>query len=291
MTLHYPILFASIRSWANEHRESIDVGRTRFAQYAILVGITSSSMLRNALVFKGGNALDFIWHPNRSTRDLDFSVDVNAIENSFDEHTLETALRQGLSISTRTLGVIFSVHRVTRQPPGIDKTFVTYEASIGYALEDETKLRQRMGYGQPSTHVIPVEVSINEPICDEAAIALDATHTLRVCTVEDIVAEKLRALLQQPLRNRTRRQDLLDIAVVLQSGMALDRSRIASFLLTKARARNVPVSRTAFRDPEIARRAAQDYGALENTIRTKYVPFDEALQSLLALIDDLSIPE
>lgn len=50
---------------------------------------------------------------------------------------------------------------------------------------------------------------------------------LRVSTAEDIVAEKLRALLQQALRNRTRRQDLLDIAALLRAGVPLDPARVA----------------------------------------------------------------
>jgi predicted nucleotidyltransferase component of viral defense system len=183
------------------------------------------------------------------------------------------------------------VHSVTRQPPGEGKTFITFTAKIGYALEDDDRNRARIEARQFSKAVIPVEISLNEPICADIRVHMDATYQLRVSTVEDIVAEKLRALLQQPLRNRTRRQDLLDIAVILQSGTQLDKANVATFLIEKARARNVPVSRTAFREPEIAQRAGEDYGALVNTTRTMYVPFDEALHSLFAFIDDLPIPE
>src|SRR6187549_2448159 len=35
---------------------------------------------------------------------------------------------------------------------------------VGFALPDETKLLIRIANGQPSTHVLPIEISLNEPI-------------------------------------------------------------------------------------------------------------------------------
>lgn len=252
MTLQYPESFAAIASWANRHHVSVTEARQRFAQYGVLRAIATSRQLGTILVFKGGNALDFIWQPNRSTVDLDFSADMQAITGDFDERTLRHLFARALPVSGRVLGITFSVHSVTRQPPGEGKTFITFTAKIGYALEDDQRNRARIENEQPSTSVIPVEISLNEPICADTRVQLDDTHHLRVSTVEDIIAEKLRALLQQPIRNRTRRQDLLDIAVILHAETAVDRSSVAAFLLEKARARDVPVSRAAFRDPEIA---------------------------------------
>ncbi|MDQ6601658.1 MAG: nucleotidyl transferase AbiEii/AbiGii toxin family protein [Chloroflexota bacterium] len=291
MTVNYPGSFATISSWANRHNTSVTEARQRFAQYGILRAIATSQRLSGILVFKGGNALDFIWQPNRSTVDLDFSADMRALTDDFDERILQRLLERSLSGTGRLLGITFSVHSVSRQPPGEGKTFVTLTAKIGYALEDDDRNRARIDSQRPSMTVIPIEISLNEPVCADIQVLIDATHQLRVSSLEDIIAEKLRALLQQPLCNRTRRQDLLDIAVILQSGTSLDRSSIAAFLIEKARARDVPVSRTAFRDPEIARRASEDYHALANTTRAIFISFDEALRLLLTLTDDLLIPE
>lgn len=113
---------------------------------------------------------------------------------------------------------------------------------------------------------------------------------MRVATIEDIVAEKLRALLQQPIRNRRRMQDLLDIAVILQERAALDRQRVATFLLRKAEARAVPVSRAAFHDPDVVNRAHADYDELATTTRLRFVSFDEALTLLHAFVEQLDLP-
>ena len=287
MSVNYPTTYQGIQGWAKENGTSPSEARERFVQYVILRAITNSRMLGSILVFKGGNALDFIWQPNRSTKDLDFS----SLDSGLREEQLRAALQQGLDAMWRVFDVALRVQRLNRQPPGEGKTFVTYDVTIGYALPDDTNNRKRLEQGQPSKSVIPLDISLNEPICDYQPVDIQAAQPLRVSTLEDIVAEKLRSLLQQLLRDRQRRQDLLDIAVLLRRHVKLDRARVAEYLKRKAEARNVPVSRAAFNNPEIARRARVDYGALQQKTRRTFIPFDEALAELLAFVQQLDIPE
>lgn len=278
--------------WAKERGVGVAEARLRFAQYAVLRGIVASASLRELLVFKGGNALDFVWSPNRSTLDLDFSVDMSKLASEdLPISRLEDLLARGLAVPSRDLGISFRVHSVRRQPPGEGKTFVTYTAKIGYALPDDLRNRTRLQGGEFSTFVIPVEVSINEPIGADERFPLDARTSLRVSTPEDIVAEKLRAFLQQKkeIRNRYRPQDLLDIAHLLRQYTPLDRHLVSRFLLKKAEARHVSVSRAAFRDPELAERASYGYEELQETVRKDFVPFDEALQRLYNFVEELEI--
>lgn len=85
-------------------------------------------------------------------------------------------------------------------------------------------------------------MSLNEPICRTVEIDIASSNPLQVCQLEDIVAEKLRALLQQPLRNRHRPQDVLDICVAVLENPNLDVKLVAEFLLEKANARDVPIT-------------------------------------------------
>lgn len=295
MILNYPSTFSGIRDWSFNNRVDVNEGRIRFAQYAILRAIATSRTLSMMLVFKGGNALDFIWQPNRSTLDLDFSADMTVVGPNWNPmqlgDLLKGSLEEGLRVATDQLGVVFAIHGVKKKPPAPDKTFVTFEIRVSYALPDQAQLIRRMSYGMQSSQVIPVEISLNESICADQSIDVQARNSLRVSTVEDIVAEKLRALLQQPIRNRRRRQDLLDIAILLREQPNLDRASIAEFLQRKSIERDVSVSRSAFRDPEVAQRAEYDYAALSKTTRKVFIPFEEALRSLLSFIDTLPIPE
>lgn len=235
------------------------------------------------LVLKGGNALDFVWSPNRSTKDLDFSS-TDALEG--DE--LKRLLQESLAATSRKLGTLYRVHSVKRQPPAPDATFITYAVSVGYALPDEPTLRRRLEEGNTSPLVIPLDVSLNEVVCEDEPVDTAGVHKLRVSSCEDIIAEKLRSLLQQPVRNRYRRQDLLDIAVARRQ-RALDLDKVADFLRRKAAARDIAVSRAAFQAPEVKRRAAQDYEALKSTTRTLFIAFEEAWAELIALVNAIPI--
>jgi predicted nucleotidyltransferase component of viral defense system len=291
VTPTYPTSFDGIGPWANAAGVPIDEARVRFAQCAVLRSIGSVRPLREGLVFKGGNALDFVWQPNRSTVDLDFSVDHASSLANPDADTIWRLLERGVPLATTRLGIALAVHRVQQNPRGTDKHFITFEARIGYALPDEVRLRQRIEQGETSPRVIKLDISLNEPIGAAALITMGPELQLRVATIEDIVAEKLRALLQQPIRNRQRRQDLLDIAVIVRENIAFDRRLVAEFLLVKAAARNVPVTRAAFHSPNVVERASEGYAELEGTTRVLFVPLDEALVLLNTLLDDLDIPE
>jgi hypothetical protein len=77
--LSYPTSLQSIEKWAAENNMTVAVAKFRFVQYGVLQAVADSRTLSQILAFKGGNALDFVWQPNRSTRDLDFSSKDSAL--------------------------------------------------------------------------------------------------------------------------------------------------------------------------------------------------------------------
>jgi len=293
VTPSYPQSFQGLQAWAKANNIPADLAKLRFAQYVILRAITNSRSLSGFLVFKGGNALDFMWQPNRSTLDLDFSIARVVLDLGHEADNLRELFTRALGAIGPQFGVLCRVATVKQEPAGSNKTFVTYRVQIAYALPDQEPLRRRMEVRPewPGSQHIKVEISINEPICADEQIDIAGTNLLRVSTIEDIVAEKLRALLQQPIRNRTRPQDLLDIAVILRTETPLDHYKVADFLLRKADARNIPVSKSAFYDVEIMGRANAGYDELKKTARTLFIPFEEARDLLYAFVDTLTIDE
>ncbi|MEI8373111.1 MAG: nucleotidyl transferase AbiEii/AbiGii toxin family protein [Planctomycetota bacterium] len=106
----------------------------------------------------------------------------------------------------------------------------------------------------------------------------------------DILAEKLRSLLQQKPRNRYRSQDVYDIAEYVRKS-AIDRRKIATYLQQKSRIRGIEARKSSF-DDEIRDMAAKEY---EQRIREEaprdFIPFDEAWQDVLSLVQSLDIPD
>lgn len=286
MKTPYPVSVDDIGPWARTNRRPLEEARARFAQYGVLCAISRSRSLRGCLVFKGGNALDFLWQPNRSTRDLDFSiVDGGTITHE----QIEGPLRRALQSVERELGILYNLNKVEQRPPGEKKTFRSYEVTIGFAFPtDSTSTRKRLREGY-SPRVIPLDISTNDPVCDMTEMQLNLSDRIQVCTLEDIAAEKLRALLQQPIRNRNRRQDVLDLALILPRE-DLDLGSVASYLSKKSQARGITPTRTAFRSAEIMKRALFEYHELAATTREQFLPFDEAWQIVLQVVDQLDMP-
>lgn len=285
MISRYPTSFPGIKIWATENHIAASQARTRFAQYGILQSIAGSRMLSSTLVFKGGNALDFIWQPNRSTIDLDFS----SREASLNVDLIREYLEPSLQRTSKITGTQYRLQKMVQQPPGLNKTFITFLVVVGYALLDDLKNQARINSSQPSLASIPVEISINELICASEPVDVQSSNALQVSTEEDIVAEKLRALLQQIPRNRHRPQDVLDIAVLLARGTNLRPDVVALYLKQKAASRDVRVDLDLFKADELWARASENYGSLKNTARELFIAFPEAKQAVLRFVETLPL--
>ena len=288
----YPMRFLDVETWSRENGVARDEASRRFIQYVVLAAFARSRTLRESLVFKGGNALDFVWQPNRSTLDLDFSIVHDELLFRVDTEDIRRHVGRAVEAFQQQSGVLLRVQSVRQRPPGPNRAFPTFLVRVGYALPDQGALRRRMMDGRMSPHVVDIEISANEAIGGFTSVQIDPTMPpLRVSTIEDIIAEKLRALLQQPIRNRERRQDVLDVAVLVRLHPEIEREEVGRFLVLKCEARDIHARKSSFLDPEVRRRAAIDYDALESTTRVLFIPFDEAWEALVAFVDELSIPD
>jgi predicted nucleotidyltransferase component of viral defense system len=291
MTSSYPDSFASLASWSRSNGLTPEEARIRLAQFAILCCTASFDDLKQSVVFKGGNALDFVWQPNRSTRDLDFSINWRTTNLAGDSDRLQLALEAALERPLHEHQIKLKLQSWHQNPPRPDASFATFRAKIGYAFVDEARLLLYLNEGRPSTRTILMDISTNEEICAYEQVRIAPHHELLVSTREDIVAEKLRSLLQQQLRNRSRGQDLLDIAVIMEGVTTINLKLVGAFLLRKAAARGIYTSKRAFTDPELIRRASIDYNALRDTTRVSFVEFDVAILALQRLVAQLDIPD
>ena len=207
----------------------------------VLAGIGQVESLRETLVFKGGTSLKKCYFGDyRFSEDLDFS----ALPGVPTGAAMEDAIRQACSAAARLLDeyapVEISCERYTEKEPhpGGQEAF-TIRARFPW-------------HRQPHTRVI-VEASVDEQILmpaqqraviHEYGEPLDAE--MSVYALEEIVAEKLRAILQHAEKlehrgwSRSRARDYYDLWRVLhryQDEMHLDGFR--AFLMKKCAVRQV----------------------------------------------------
>lgn len=283
----YPISLAELESWRLARNITSEEARKRFVQFIVLDMIARAPWVEE-VAFKGGNALRYAFGNPRSTIDLDFTA-MSGFPD--DETVIRTRLDSALIHSMSLHSVKARSQSIHRNPKDARATHPTYDITIAYQFPGDRRFADFERASNIPT-VVRVEISLNDLVCDAVPCGFGegATHTLRVCSLEDIVAEKLRALLQQPIRNRSRPQDVYDIARTCRvEGAALDRAKVSQYLLRKSAIRGVTVARAAF-DDSVRRRAMQEYGHLFEATDPHHIPFDEAWRQVLQLVHALDIP-
>ena len=213
----------------------------------ILAGIGQVESLRETLVFKGGTALKKCYLGDyRFSEDLDFS----GLEGVPTGDAMERAVREVCSVASKLLNeyapVEITCERYTEKEPhpGGQEAF-TIRAHMPWQRHPQTRVMIETTVDERILKLVPKRKIIHEygePLAAE----------VRVYALEEIVAEKLRAILQHVERlekrgwSRSRARDYYDLWRVLGAYQnQLDLSDFTSFLREKCAVRDV-----AFVGPE-----------------------------------------
>src|SRR5699024_5368637 len=115
--VNFPVRYTEIREWARKEGVTVADAERRYGQYLILQAISRNNFLRRELAFKGGNALEFVYLPNRSTTDLDFSFVTGGQESAPLLQKSETELSTALLQSNDGFGTVFRLQSMKQNPP------------------------------------------------------------------------------------------------------------------------------------------------------------------------------
>lgn len=250
---------------------------------AILAGIAADPLLAISLIFKGGTALKRIYFgvDYRFSEDLDFST-INAPTGA----TLDAAIARARDVAVASLSAdgAFSAtveSLVLRDPhPGGQAAYI---------------VRFRFPWHPEPFCPIKIEITPDEPVLLDAAshpILPSSTFmpegTIRAYALEEIVAEKLRALLQTDARmvargwSRSRARDYYDLwRIVTAFDATLDPAAVQRILPEKCRIRAVTFAGTAsfFTDRLVADARANWNTALE-ALAPDLPPIETVLRDL-----------
>lgn len=256
-----------VRAWVESARADPQLYRDRQVTEIVLTAIGLSPSLQENLVLKGGTLMAIAFGSRRGTGDVDFSATVEP--DGFAE-LLRAELDAKLPSAAIKLGYLDLVCRVQglkRRPKpelfeGAD--FPALELRIASA-ERGTKQEVALLNGQAG-RILIVEVSFRDQVYAFQELNLGrADVAVQAFTAEELIAEKIRALLQQPIRNRNRRQDVYDIAFLIEKDPPSPegRQKILTILLEKCRTRNITPDKNSINDPEVAERAEREWNTLK----------------------------
>lgn len=270
-----------VRQAPNDQRE------LRQAVHTVLTAIASDPQLRASMIMKGGILLAVHYHSARFTRDIDFSTDMKLGQVDPEEvrRRLDDSLR--LMVETLDYDLDCRVQGCKVNPPNRpNATFPSIELKIGHAYKGTPKHRRLLQLLSPS--VLSIDYSLNEAISNVDQIVIGLDQSVNAYPFAELVAEKFRALLQQVDRNRYRRQDVYDLALL--SRLPRDESMNAAILeslLIKARTRNIEPTRESLSDEEIKRRAAAEYPTLRDEVLGELPDFETAYADVMSFYQSL----
>ena len=250
---------------------------------ATLAAVASSEELRTNYVLKGGLALRLIYGSPRQSGDLDFNAvahfDRSLSEANHNElihfcHLLDDALQE----SAPAYG--FSGMAVQHQL--LSDSIPTVMAQIGYGIGDDDR--------RPYEQRVPMQVTLCEVVCETRTATVDGVR-VHAASLEDILAEKLKAMAQQVDRGITRSTDVFDLwYYARQKEPVPDVQLMRRFLREKSAPAGVEPERIIV-DVDLFRAfSGNDYAAIGEQLDSgvDLPPFDQAYEAVVELVRELT---
>ncbi|NKC10898.1 MAG: nucleotidyl transferase AbiEii/AbiGii toxin family protein [Gammaproteobacteria bacterium] len=240
------------------------------------------------MLIKGGILLAIRYQGLRYTRDIDFSTSTRY--EDFDEERFLAEFSSGLLTTSAQLEYDLDCRLQSRhiQPANRpDASFPTLKLTIGYAPKQEPRRHKRLLAGQ-AIDVIEVDYSFNEETLEVENILLTDGGEFHAYSFADVVAEKYRAMLQQEIRNRVRRQDAYDLYVLLEQfpHIPLDeKAKILSSLRRKSESRGLEVNSGSMANEAIVERSKKEYEILQSEITDESPPFERVYPAVKAFYE------
>ena len=264
-----------IQDWINQSTERVPF---RQAVHTILVAITRSDALKTNMIMKGGILLALGYESTRYTKDIDFSTAKTLKE--FELETFIQELQSALVDAVESLdyGLDCRVQSYKQKPPKSDATFPTIEISVGYAYKHDRSAHRRL-LNKNSSNIVEIDYSLNEPSREVEIFEIEEGQQIQIYSFTELVAEKYRAILQQVVRNRRRRQDVYDLNFLLshypQAKDTSTKAKILTSLVEKSNSRGLTVSKDSLSDSEVVRLSREEYHLLTSEIEEKLPDFDQ----------------
>jgi len=279
--VEFDIVDVDVRAWVEASRADPTRYRDRQVTEIVLTAIGLAPSLHTNLVLKGGTAMALAFKSTRVTGDVDFTSMVEPAELA---ETLTPELNELLPKTAIKLGYldllcqVQSVKKMPRAENFEDHDFPALRVKIGSAKRG-TAEAARLAEGKAS-RVLDVEISFRDQVYTFQELNLmGAGVAVRAFTIHELVAEKFRALLQQPVRRRNRRQDVYDIAFLIDDHdfSGDDKAKILATLIEKCRSRAIDARQASMDDPEIKQRAQAEWDTLALEIGD-LPPFNERFE-------------
>lgn len=254
----------------------------RQAVHIILSAIASDKTLNANMILKGGILLAIRYQSNRFTKDIDLSTEKKIGEIDPDRIVKELNKNLATTAEGFDYGLVCLIQGFEIKPANNpDATFPSMRINVGYAYKGTAKHKRLLSKQSPTK--VSIDYSFNEVVPNIENLEIGDDEKLYVYSLCDLIAEKIRSLLQQEVRDRYRRQDIFDLCLLLEIIKDMDeieKKKIHDSLLAKSNSRNIEPTSQSLENKELYRRAERDYLTLADEIEGELPDFAESYDVL-----------
>lgn len=256
----------------------------RQAIHIVLMSISKCESLKDHMMLKGGILMALCYDSSRYTRDIDFSQKEKYQQG--DENKLLNELNSAIqeTVEEMDYGLDCKIQSHELRPRNqTNPTFPTLKLKIGYAYKHDHANHRRLAQKQATT-VVEIDFSFNETTKSAEEFNISDGNVLLRYSLVDLMAEKFRALLQQEVRKRNRRQDIYDILHLLKNfpkqieGIKPD---LLEALIQSTSSKELEINPESMNEGKIREMSKQEYNQLEAEVANgTLVDFDIAYEKV-----------
>ena len=257
------IVDVNVNRWVEAARNDPILFVQRQCTDIVLTAIGLSPDLHETLVLKGGTLMALAFRSERVTADVDFTS-ISDPEGLAER--LVGELNAQIPRAIQKLGYLdldCKVQSVEKRPRPQNFENLQFPAlliRVGYAQKGN---RQEAALARgKAANVVEIEISFRDQVYHFQELRLeDAQVSVKAFSLSEIIAEKLRALFQQITRDRYRRQDVYDIAFLIENIEINEheKTEILDVLKLKCESRGIKICIDSIDNPELKSRARDDW--------------------------------
>ncbi len=258
--------------------------RARLATFAAL---RRHADLARDYVLKGGLVLERVYGSPRVSDDIDLNhveAHVNELTEAHRATLQDVCDRLGATVTETAPD--FGLRRAELRIVKWSELLPTVFAEVVYEAAPAD--------GAPVEGAVEVQVTLCERVCHTVLARIGGVPVL-ASTLDDIVADKLKVLLQQRRRHKVRHSDVYDLWFALvQAPFVPDPATVRDALLVKLESwpMYLPLTAAAFRQKGVRTFAEQGYRNLRaEQPDLPFAPFDVVWEKVQAFVDAMGLPE
>lgn len=281
--------------WVEDARADPVRHRSRQVTHVLLAAIGLTPELKDLMILKGGALMMLGYDSPRGTQDVDFSIDADPEPFA---SKIEEMLNPAMARASVMLGYVTLVTRVQKlkrrpRPNNFEEANgPALSVTIAYATRG-SKDEARLSVGQ-GVQVLQVDLSFKEPLNNISNHNLDDSDiSIKAYSLEDLMAEKIRSLLQQIDRDRFRRQDVYDISWLADNSEYTNETKeiILSSLLLKSEVKGLTINIDSIDNPEIAERSERNWQSLQDELPYDLPAFSDCFEKARDFYKSLPWPD